>query len=82
MTLGMRRGRTEHNYIHVCIYRHVPKSWLILRIKVSLHNLKWKFSSMSRSKNSRVLGTNLYNCLLYTSPSPRDATLSRMPSSA
>ena len=24
----------------------------------------------------------LYYCLLYTSPSPRDATLSRMPSSA
>ena len=27
-------------------------------------------------------GTNLTGCLLYTSPSPRDATLSRMPSSA
>ena len=26
--------------------------------------------------------TMLYSCLLYTSPSPRDATLSRMPSSA
>ena len=25
---------------------------------------------------------NSYRCLLYTSPSPRDATLSRMPSSA
>ena len=25
---------------------------------------------------------NVYDCLLYTSPSPRDATLSRMPSSA
>ena len=25
---------------------------------------------------------NLWDCLLYTSPSPRDATLSRMPSSA
>ena len=25
---------------------------------------------------------HLYACLLYTSPSPRDATLSRMPSSA
>ena len=25
---------------------------------------------------------NLRSCLLYTSPSPRDATLSRMPSSA
>ena len=24
----------------------------------------------------------VYHCLLYTSPSPRDATLSRMPSSA
>ena len=28
------------------------------------------------------LGTVLGICLLYTSPSPRDATLSRMPSSA
>ena len=27
-------------------------------------------------------GTKLVTCLLYTSPSPRDATLSRMPSSA
>ena len=27
-------------------------------------------------------GKELYCCLLYTSPSPRDATLSRMPSSA
>ena len=25
---------------------------------------------------------DLFSCLLYTSPSPRDATLSRMPSSA
>ena len=29
-----------------------------------------------------VMGTILDICLLYTSPSPRDATLSRMPSSA
>ena len=29
-----------------------------------------------------VLGAGLGICLLYTSPSPRDATLSRMPSSA
>ena len=27
-------------------------------------------------------GVGMYGCLLYTSPSPRDATLSRMPSSA
>ena len=30
----------------------------------------------------KLLSDELYDCLLYTSPSPRDATLSRMPSSA
>ena len=29
-----------------------------------------------------IYGERRYTCLLYTSPSPRDATLSRMPSSA
>ena len=29
-----------------------------------------------------LVGLGIYCCLLYTSPSPRDATLSRMPSSA
>ena len=33
-------------------------------------------------KYSDKVITKNYNCLLYTSPSPRDATLSRMPSSA
>ena len=34
-----------------------------------------------RSIQLNILG-NVHSCLLYTSPSPRDATLSRMPSSA
>ena len=34
------------------------------------------------SAAARLRRTLLKNCLLYTSPSPRDATLSRMPSSA
>ena len=29
-----------------------------------------------------AVGTNVYSCLLYTSPSPRDLSTSRMPSSA
>ena len=34
-------------------------------------------------EDGRVYGTEgIFDCLLYTSPSPRDATLSRMPSSA
>ena len=35
-----------------------------------------------KSLNLRNRGVKIISCLLYTSPSPRDATLSRMPSSA
>ena len=33
-----------------------------------------------RNKNEKAW--NIYTCLLYTSPSPRDTAISRMPSSA
>ena len=33
-------------------------------------------------ENALCQDVDVWNCLLYTSPSPRDATLSRMPSSA
>ena len=36
----------------------------------------------SGDPQTRVACETLSTCLLYTSPSPRDATLSRMPSSA
>ena len=36
----------------------------------------------SKDKNSIKLFASYDNCLLYTSPSPRDGLLSRMPSSA
>ena len=46
--------------------------------KLSLHN-EWQ----SELTALNLKWENKYNgCLLYTSPSPRDATLSRMPSSA
>ena len=40
---------------------------------------KYDFSALNRSK---IEGIPLRHCLLYTSPSPRDRTRSRMPSSA
>ena len=43
----------------------------------NLHQLKTEFS-----QTYDLLFENGLSCLLYTSPSPRDATLSRMPSSA
>ena len=39
-------------------------------------------SNSDRTKSLKVFRHSEYSCLLYTSPSPRDATLSRMPSSA
>ena len=38
--------------------------------------------SIGATEFSNKIGAHLNTCLLYTSPSPRDATLSRMPSSA
>ena len=38
--------------------------------------------SIERREVASIVRTTLSTCLLYTSPSPRDATLSRMPSSA
>ena len=38
--------------------------------------------SMAKTNDDGVLNWLSFPCLLYTSPSPRDATLSRMPSSA
>ena len=36
----------------------------------------------SAGRMTRRVGNTTYRCLLYTSPSPRDGLLSRMPSSA
>ena len=43
---------------------------------------KYTVSVEMFSEHMSYLYANNYRCLLYTSPSPRDATLSRMPSSA
>ena len=49
-----------------------------VEVTLSTGNTTLDLSDGSATAN----GKNLYICLLYTSPSPRDATLSRMPSSA
>ena len=43
---------------------------------------KYNFFSYIKNQIKCMLYINYKSCLLYTSPSPRDATLSRMPSSA
>ena len=41
----------------------------------------WKCIEPQRGETNKIMDEH-WSCLLYTSPSPRDATLSRMPSSA
>ena len=41
-----------------------------------------EFIESNGLKPVKLVNTHCHICLLYTSPSPRDATLSRMPSSA
>ena len=53
----------------------VGRSWVILKKDVLLEEVN---GTMFAPANFR----QHHDCLLYTSPSPRDATLSRMPSSA
>ena len=55
-----------------------------------IHESDWLYGDIELAEGASVwinaaLRAELYDiriCLLYTSPSPRDATLSRMPSSA
>ena len=45
-------------------------------------DVKEQQKSEKRKQEDEKILDELNSCLLYTSPSPRDATLSRMPSSA
>ena len=49
---------------------------------LSAQSQMWIFSAYELMRTWREKISKYLNCLLYTSPSPRDATLSRMPSSA
>ena len=53
-----------------------------VHFKSVVNELIWFLSGDTNTQWLRENGVSIWDCLLYTSPSPRDATLSRMPSSA
>ena len=57
----------------VALYQYVA----LVALKKGVESAKSATSAEAISSS-----TNVYTCLLYTSPSPRDRTRSRMPSSA
>ena len=60
-------------------------SWATAIVKMLSENLTtvgWYMRSVYASEHIKINKHNPNYCLLYTSPSPRDRTRSRMPSSA
>ena len=51
-------------------------------LSVQANQNTWDYPLFDFDRFEIEKSQDYYNCLLYTSPSPRDATLSRMPSSA
>ena len=52
--------------------------WLLWLIPAQVRNMGW----LETDDELLITRGKLWHCLLYTSPSPRDGLLSRMPSSA
>ena len=61
--------------------RSMPTDARLIRYKVDGKDFL-DVTRSAKAANIFDLYFDTYGCLLYTSPSPRDATLSRMPSSA
>ena len=85
-TTAMERGfMTREEYdLYVDMYRNMSRDVMppdiFVYLDVSPEECHERMASRARSQEDGVPLD--YFCLLYTSPSPRDATLSRMPSSA
>ena len=75
--------QVSHRATHIAFRNMVfaTSAWTFRRSKQLMDNTL-KAAHFGNPTNSAEFRDQLWACLLYTSPSPRDATLSRMPSSA
>ena len=74
----------DHKYNQIVLNGSNYPTWKIQCKMALMKDGLWGFvNGMERIPDSSDAdGTQKYNCLLYTSPSPRDPKTSRMPSSA
>ena len=77
---------TGSGYHTAILSKIVKRVYSVERYKQLIREAEARFQSLGISNHVIRHGDGRYgwggHCLLYTSPSPRDATLSRMPSSA
>ena len=71
----------EVEIVRQSLHKKIKKK-SIKKVIIRNRNLRFKIPSDFESflKNKKIIEVN--SCLLYTSPSPRDPKISRMPSSA
>ena len=74
---GARRTKQDHPAIPVTLEQTVETAKKCYQAGAEAIHFH-----LRDDKQQHILDAGLYNCLLYTSPSPRDRSLSRMPSSA
>ena len=81
LLLQLQQGVQDH-----LLSQLSPSGWSLIQLLLSTTTRSPRSSSQPalsiRLVAHPAVVVNYNNCLLYTSPSPRDATLSRMPSSA
>ena len=82
MNLGLVRMNESGNQIIGSQYM-LSKWERNLGDTLTINGVDWRVGIIGDTKRDVISALNeIISCLLYTSPSPRDATLSRMPSSA
>src|SRR5678810_9121 len=91
---GVRLVSFALHWIRAEIHEHVLRNWRLVKIATTKAQRKLFFNLRSMKRSSAALthseadaiaaklGVKPEECLLYTSPSPRDRQKSRMPSSA
>ena len=84
---GFMRLRDAHDQaLNILKWRAEEREWETKQAKSDLTPPEQTPETIADEPNSEIKtpadSSLTYSCLLYTSPSPRDATLSRMPSSA
>ena len=72
-----------YNSLCIPILLYGAELWTLSKVELNMfERIHRKILRTVQGLPTRCHSSSLNSCLLYTSPSPRDATLSRMPSSA
>ena len=91
LCMGIPWGAPDDINTLMAMVNNIPENWIFSTFSIGRNQMPYVAAAVLTGGNVRVgLEDNIYlekgvlatNCLLYTSPSPRDRTRSRMPSSA